>query len=257
MTSSAAPSSLVSREKRKPPTDNILYFISTTHNYHIYDNIHKDVETNLKVLLEVLEQCKEKDITFNFISSWFVYGDTSLPAHETTHCNPSGFYSITKRCAEQLVESFCKTFNKRYRIIRLSNVYGAGDSGASKKKNALQYLIDNMKEDKEIGLYHGGNFIRDYLHVSDTCEAIKIVMEKSRCNDIYNVGSGAPHRFWDLINIAKKELKSSSKISSVEPPDFHKVVQVKDMYLNTQKIKSLGFEPKISIDEGIRSLCQM
>ena len=155
----------VPRHDRIPKSDSILYLISTTHNYHVFDDLQKDVDTNLRVLTEMLEQCRDTDATINFVSSWFVYGDAQLPAHEDSYCNPKGFYSITKHCAEKLVESYCKTFDKGYRIIRLSNVYGTGDGGASKKKNALQYLVEKLKNNEPIDLYHGGNFYRDYLHV--------------------------------------------------------------------------------------------
>ena len=60
------------REDRKPSTKNILYFISTVDNYNVFNNITLDVETNLKVLCEVLENCKEEGTAFNFISSWFI-----------------------------------------------------------------------------------------------------------------------------------------------------------------------------------------
>lgn len=246
---------LVPREERNPPTDNILFFISTTHNYHIHDNIQKDVDTNLKILLEVLENCKERPVTFNFISSWFVYGNCNLPANEGMNCKPTGFYSITKLCAEQLLESFCKTYNKDYRIIRLSNVYGSGDMSSSKKKNALQFLVEKISKNESVDLYHGGNFIRDYLHVSDTCEAINLVMSKGLKNEIYNVGSGKPHVFKDLMYMAINILDSKSQVKNVNPPEFHKVVQVKDMYLNTDKLSNLGFKTKIPIEQGIKEIC--
>ena len=135
----------IHRDSRATETDNILYFISTTHNYNVFNDLHIDIDTNLTVLSEVLEECRDRDVTINFISSWFVYGDTELPAREDSYCNPKGFYSITKRCAEQLIESYCKTFDKSYRILRLSNVYGLRDGGASKKKNALQYLVNSRQ----------------------------------------------------------------------------------------------------------------
>ena len=94
----------IQRDERKPKTNQILYFISTVDNYNIHDNITLDVNTNLKILCEVLDYCRSEDIVFNFISSWFVYGKTPyLPATEDSICNPTGFYSITKKCAEDLL----------------------------------------------------------------------------------------------------------------------------------------------------------
>ena len=94
----------------------IVYFISTVTNYNVKTDPYVDIDTNLSTMIRVLEQCKHRGLTFNFISSWFVYGDTEMPAKETSYCNPTGFYSITKRCAEQLLISYCETFNIRYRI---------------------------------------------------------------------------------------------------------------------------------------------
>ena len=90
------------REDRIPKSNNILYLISTTDNYNVHSNITLDVDTNLRVLCEVLEHCKKEDIVFNFISSWFVYGTVDLPATEESSCNPTGFYSITKKAAEDV-----------------------------------------------------------------------------------------------------------------------------------------------------------
>ncbi len=116
----------IPRESNVAMSNKILYFISTTTNYNIFDNPFLDIETNLIKLISVLEENKDKpNLEFNFISSWFVYGEQEeLPAKETSHCDPRGFYSITKRAAEQLLVSYCETFNINYRILRLCNVIG-------------------------------------------------------------------------------------------------------------------------------------
>ena len=252
----------IDRESNVPKSNNVLYFISTTHNYNVFENPHLDIDTNLKVLIDTLEACKEyssasgENITFNFISSWFVYGETSLPAKEESYCSPKGFYSITKKCAEDLIVSYCQTFNMNFRILRLSNVYGKNDSGASKKKNALQYMISRLKNNLPIDLYHGGYFYRDYMHVTDTCRAIDLILENSNLNEIYNVGSGHGVLMKDIIDKCVQLTGSKSKITSIDSPEFHKIVQVKNMYMDNSKIKKLGFSQKIDLDEGLKELCQ-
>lgn len=248
----------IPREIRSSTSDEIVYFISTTHNYHVYEDPTLDVKTNLLVLTETLDRLrmtKNKSTCFNFISSWFVYGDTTLPAREDAPCNPKGFYSITKHCAEKLVESFCKTHDIQYRILRLCNVYGPGDTGSSKKKNALDFLIQKMKSNEPISLYHGGEFFRDYMHVNDVCEAIYTVLKSDIKNEIVNIGTGKKQKFKELIDLASDFTNYRGKINFIDPPDFHKLVQVKDMYLDVKKLKGVGFSPKISIEEGIRELC--
>ena len=178
------------REERKPRTDEILYLISTVDNYNVHTNITLDVETNLKVLCEVLDYCRDGNITFNFISSWFVYGETELPAKEEYYCMPTGFYSIT------------------------------------------------------------------IMHVNDVCRAIELVCREGNLNEIYNIGSGQPTPISAIIETAKEYLGSTSSIKGKEAPEFHKLVQTKDFWMDTSKLKRLGFTQEIDNDQIIQELCQ-
>jgi nucleoside-diphosphate-sugar epimerase len=248
---------IVPRNEAVPPegTTKILYMISTVDNYNVLNDSFIDIETNLIHLMKVLDSIKGKNIEFTFISSWFVYGDTTLPATETSCCNPKGFYSITKRTAEQLLESYCKTFNINYKIVRLSNIVGKGDGKISKKKNALQYLVEEMRNGNDINLYDNGNFYRDILHVEDAIDGIKFVMDKGENGEIYNLGSGSkPVLFKDVISYLHHELNSSSNIGSMEPTEFHKIVQVQSMYLDVSKITNLGFKPSKTVFQAIHEL---
>jgi nucleoside-diphosphate-sugar epimerase len=247
---------LIDRESRQPVCDNVLYMISTTDNYNIFENVHLDIDVNLSILVDVLKNLKPNQSVFNFVSSWFVYGDAELPAKESSHCNPKGFYSITKRCAEQLIISYCETFNINYRIFRLCNVFGPNDFGVSKKKNALQFLINQLKSNNDVNLYLDGKFYRDYMHVSDVCRAIDLCLEKAPLNEIINIGSGEKLEFKKIIDMAIEFTSSKSKIGTMEIPAFHKTVQVQDFYMNVDKLKSLGFVPQLPLKEGIRELCQ-
>jgi|TARA_R110000751_G_scaffold23569_6_gene65099 nucleoside-diphosphate-sugar epimerase len=247
---------IIPREERAPRSSNVLYFISTVHNYNIFDKPLLDIETNLITLIETLEKCKSReDIVFNFVSSWFVYGKTQdLPAREDSHCNPTGFYSITKRAAEQMLVSYCETFNLKYRILRLGNVYGTGDVKASKQKNALQHLISEVVAGRDINLYDGGRNIRDFLHVEDACEAINLAIKKLPTNEVTNIGSGEPQDLISIMEHVRNKVNSRSRFNFVKPPEFHKIVQIKDMYLETSKLKSAGFKQKIGTYKGVDML---
>ena len=206
--------------------------------------------------MEVLTHCKANDVVFNYVSTGFVYGNDIIDAQEDDYCEPSGFYSITKRCAEQLLISFCETFGVSYRILRLANVYGTEDLESSGKKNALGFLIGLLKENKELGLYDGGDVLRDYLHVEDICKAIRLVMDKGELNSIYNIASGKPRKFYDIIAMARDHLGSESEIKSIEAPEFYKKAQAKNFSLEVSRLKALGFEEEISLEEGIEILCR-
>lgn len=245
------------RSDYKPQTNDILYFISTIDNYNIHNDLHIDVDTNLKIMLNVLEHVKTNpNTTFNFVSSWFVYGQNNkTPFKESDmECNPTGFYSITKRCAEQLLISFCNTFNIKYRIFRLANVLGEGDMKISKKKNALQYLVKEIVDGKDVELYYGGNVLRDYIYVDDVCQAMHHCIANAPVDEIINVGSGKPYLFLNIIKKAIKQAQSKSNIVEIQPTHFHNVVQVRNSYLDTTKLKNYGYTCQYNIDDMVTKL---
>ena len=239
---------------------NILYMISTVTNYHVKTNPYIDIDTNLTTLMKVLEQIKnnmlqaEDGYVLNFISSWFVYGETEMPAHEESNCYPNGFYSITKRCAEQLLISYCETFGIKYRILRLANVAGHGDKKASPQKNALQHMINELKAGRDVNVYDGGNLYRDYIHVSDVARAIKLIMETGEVNTTYNVGNGQPLLFKDMIEYAKELIGGEGRLVPIESPQFHRTVQVRSMWMLSDKLKSLGYTPNYNMKAIIEDM---
>jgi len=236
----------------------ILYLISTTHNYNVFTDPTLDVKTNLVVLTETLESWKNNNPegVFNFVSSWFVYGNvagvgTMGYVDELEPCDPKGFYSITKYAAEQLLVSFAETFGLKYRILRLCNIIGPGDKGASKQKNAFQYLLNEMKENRPIQIYEKGQFYRTYMDVEDCASALNLVMRKGNLNEIYNIGTEPAQVFMDMISFGARALNTTSRIEFIEQKDFHKKVQVKSFAMDCSKLYNLGFQPRYSIQDSI------
>lgn len=245
------------RDGIESETPEILYTISTIHNYHAKEGRPLlDIETNLIHFMRVLSTNKEKfseDLVFNLISTWFVYGKTKCPAKEDSPCSPTGFYSITARAREQLLISYCETFGLKYRIMRLGNVIGVGDEKISKQKNALQYMIRELAQNREINLYKHGA-IRDYIDVRDVSQAIDLVLEKGEANQIFNIANGKGYNVGSLVEIAWQESGYSGKINEIPVPDFHKIVQVESMWMNIEKIRSLGYVQQHDIAQTVRGL---
>lgn len=235
-----------------------LWLTSTTHNYNVFTDPTLDVNTNLVTLCEGLEQHRlnNPEGIFNFVSSWFVYGDHGLNADVTENltCDPKGFYSITKRTAELLVMSYCSTFHIPYRILRLSNVVGPGDN-FSAKKNALQYLIGKMLNNEDIDIYGDGKFHRNYTHVTDICRAIELVMDRGKLNYIYNIGHPEHRHFIEHINYIKNKIDYKGNINFVAPKDFHTLVQTPSFRMSTERLKKdTGFQPLYSIEAMLDDL---
>jgi len=253
---------IIKKESNIPISSEILYFISTVDNYNIHTDPYLDINTNLVKLVSVLEECKKlknkgKQIIFNFISSWFVYGKTDqIPATETALCNPTGFYSITKHAAEKMLISYCETFGLNYRILRLTNIIGSGDNKASKKKNAIQHLITCLKTGEPIKIYDNGSNIRDLMDVTDCCRAIKCCIDNGPVNEIINISNAEPITIGEVLFYAKDKLQSTTSIESIETPEFHKIVQIKNMWLDNKKLLSYGYIPKTTVFESIDKILE-
>ena len=252
------------RDNYQVQSANCVYFISTVDNYNIHIDSLLDINTNLIVLVKVLDEYRnyvketgEKGC-FNFISSWFVYGkdsgfgEDSRGIPETDSCDPKGFYSITKRCAEQLLMSYCETFDLNYRILRLANVLGAEDKKVSSKKNAVQYLLGEIAANRPVDLYDGGHFYRDYIDVRDCARAMDLVINNGELNSIYNIGNGKGINFRDIIRYARDAMESGSEIRTIEQKEFHKKVQSsRSFYMDNTKLRGLGYRPEYTIQQTV------
>jgi nucleoside-diphosphate-sugar epimerase len=256
---SPAAVNVMGREELVADDAEILYTISTVHNYHPKDgDPYKDIETNLIHFMRVLDAntlTYGEDLVFNLVSTWFVYGDAAdLPAKESSHCNPTGFYSITSRAREQLLASYAELHGIKYRVLRLGNVLGVGDMKISRRKNALQYIVSEVAKGHDIDYLYKGGTIRDFIDVRDCVQAIHLVMEKGNPNEIYNIANGKGLNVNDLVEVAWQESGYISKITEIPVPEFHKKVQVPKMFMDVKKLKSLGYVQRHDIAQTIREL---
>ncbi len=241
----------IPKEVNESESNEILFLIGTTSNYNVYQNIFLDVETNIIKLLSTLDSSRQKfpDLVINFASTWFVYGSGKIPFQENQVCKPRGFYSISKYSAELMLESYCKTFNIEYRIIRLGNVIGPGDKKASSQKNAVQYLANRIRAGEDVDLYEDGNVLRDFIHVDDVVRGIDLIIEKSDTNQVFNLASGIGTRIGELLRDFKHITQSESQIGSIDTPNFHRLVQSQNAILDISKIEKLGFKLEHKITE--------
>ncbi len=238
------------RENNIPRYNNILYTIGSTTNYNMFDSLQKDISDNLIKLNKVLENCKDKDINITFLSSWFTYGKLDrLPVKETDQGEIYGYYSICKKATEQMLITFCKVYKKNYKILRLSNIVGKCDKKVSEKKNALQFLINKIKNNEDVNLYWGGEVTRDFMYIDDCSMAINHLIKNGEDNEIYNVGNGEPINFLKVLTYVKRKTNSSSKFIDVKPSEFHDIVQNRNFYLDISKLKETGFKSHYNIDD--------
>lgn len=242
--------------------DVVYHLASTVDNYNVLTNPYLDVETNINGTIRLLEACKDfpKKPKIVFLSTFFVYGNeydrTQIPINEDSKTDPLAIYPATKLCAESIIKLYSRLYDIPYLICRLTNVYSENEDYDNKKKGGLNYMIMQAVKGKTLSVYRGGNFYRDYIHVSDIVSALLFLENKNIKNDIFLIGYGKPVFFKDIVGRIHQLTAKKSKIVEVEPPFFHNVVGINNFVVDISKIKKLGWEPKINYKEGLKKVVE-
>jgi UDP-glucose 4-epimerase len=241
--------------------DYIFHCASTVHNYHMLDKYCLDLDTNCYGTLSLLEACKRHNSSAKIIytSTFFVYGNQkNLPVTEDTLPNPQGLYPATKLASENFLKIYSNVWGIDTVIARLTNVYGLGEQTVNNKKAAFNRMAYDISQGKTVGCYNykGKDYNtieRDYIHVNDVVDGLELLAEVGDVGEIYNLGTGRSIQFRIMLDLMIEFAKCGS-YSLIDIPDFHKKVGIDDFSCKIDKIKQLGFNPKISIEDGIEML---
>lgn len=235
--------------------DIIFHLAGTVDNYAIEEgDPYRDIEINCKGTIALLEACKNfnKKARIIFASTFFVNGNVSkLPVTPESPCNPLAIYPATRLAAEHFCKIYNSVFGMNSVIMRFTNVFGTLEQGNNKKKAGFNFMINQAVKGEEIKLYNNGDFIRDYIYIDDVVDACQLIGDKGKAGEIYYVGRGEFVKFKRLIDIISSNLPGL-KITSIEPPQFHKAVGIVDFVADVSPLKKLGWEPKVSLEDGIR-----
>jgi len=206
------------------------------------------LKTNILGTWILLEKAlKHKIDLFIQISSDEVYGSISKGYFkENAPLNPSSPYSASKASGDNLCQSYYRTFGLPIIIIRPCNNYGPRQH----PEKLIPKTIINAIKGKKIPIYAQGENIRDWIHVEDTCRAIKLILEKGKIGEIYNVGASQEYRNIDVVRMILNYLeKPHSLIQFVADRPGHDFRYAMDW----TKIKNLGWSPKIQFEKGLIS----
>ncbi len=233
--------------------DYIYHLAGTVDNYSVNEDPYYDIEINCKgtiALLEAVRKGNPRAIVF-FASTFFVNGNVEkLPADEKSPCNPLGLYGATRLAGEHFCKVYERLFDIDVRIARFTNVFGPYEQGNNKKKAGFNYMINLAVEGKELDVYNGGNFIRDYIYVGDVVSACQTIMDRGERGKVYYIGRGEPTTFKTLIGFIE-EILPGTKTKNIIPPIFHTKVGIGDFFADTTPLRKLGWVPEVSLKEGI------
>lgn len=248
--------------------DAVVNFAAETHVDRSVIDPESFVRTNVlgtsNLLLETLEYWKslsqEEKAKFRFhhISTDEVYGSLGFedPAFtENTAYAPNSPYSASKASSDHFARAFHETYGLPTLISNCSNNYGPRQF----PEKLIPLMVLNAIEGKPLPIYGNGKNIRDWLHVFDHCDAISLILEKSKPGECYNVGGNSEKNNLEvvaaIINVLDQEVPRPDGKSYSEQIHFVKDRPGHDLRyaINADKIKKdLGWTPKFNFDQGIR-----
>ena len=205
---------------------------------------------NVEGSLNILRCCVENNIK-NFISasSAAVYGNpTEIPVSEKTVPNPVSPYGAEKLSLEFYAKAFANAYDMNCISLRFFNVYGKGQS--NEYAGVITKFMEKIHSNQPLTIFGNGENTRDFIHIDDLVDGIvkSISNINGKKGNVYNLASGVSTSVKELaelmILISKKNLKLN--FTDSRPGDlFHSLASIE------LAKKELGFEPKISLEDGL------
>jgi dTDP-glucose 4,6-dehydratase len=227
-------------------SDTIVNFAAESHVDRSISDARPFIHSNINGVFTILEAIRKYEKKLIHVSTDEVFGSLeSKSADEYFRFNPSSPYSASKASAELLINSFFRTYGCDCLITRCTNNYGPRQFPEKLIPKTILYAKNN----KKIPIYGTGKNIRDWIHVTDHCNAIYQVLKKGKKGSSYNISSDNEI---DNIKIIEKILTLMKK-----PIDFVEYVRDRPGHdfrysMDSSKIrKELGWSPKIKFDIGL------
>lgn len=231
--------------------DIVINFAAESHVDNSINDSSIFIESNIKGVQVLLDACKKYTIKrFHQISTDEVYGDVdydeNIVFYEDSLLKPNNPYSATKASADLLVLSYHKTYGINVTISRSSNNYGKNQH----IEKLIPKIITNALMERKIPIYGSGKNLRDWIHVSDCCKAIDLIVRNGRNGEIYNI---CAHNEVSNIDVAKMILKELNKGEDLIEHVEDRLANDKRYSLDTSKIeKELNWYPKKEFKSGIK-----
>ncbi|MGV2927986.1 dTDP-glucose 4,6-dehydratase [Macrococcus capreoli] len=234
--------------------DYVVHFAAESHVDRSIEDPSIFIKTNVLGTQVLLDAALKNNVTkFVHVSTDEVYGelpfDKSTFFTEQTPLNPNSPYSASKASSDLLVRAYHETYNMPINITRCSNNYGPYHF----PEKLIPLTIKRANNDEKIPVYGNGLNVRDWLHVSDHCSAIDLVLHEGTIGEVYNVGG---HNERTNIEVVKTILfalnKSEDLIEFVEDRKGHD----KRYAIDPSKLENLGWKPKYNFDNGITQTIQ-
>lgn len=259
-------SALVARLLAEHRPDAVLNFAAESHVDRSIDGPGAFVQTNVVGTLGLLEAVRDhwkglegsaKEVfRFLHVSTDEVYGTLGATGKftETTPYAPNSPYSASKAASDHLVRAFHHTYGLPVLTTNCSNNYGPYHF----PEKLIPLVIAKALAGEPLPVYGDGKQVRDWLFVSDHCEAIRTVLATGRVGETYNVGGNSERENIQVVKaicalLDQRRPRADGKLRETQ------ITFVTDRpghdrryAIDASKLKDeLGWEPKHSFEQGI------
>ena len=210
------------------------------------------IDTNIKGTLNICQAAKDNNVSKTIITSTSeVYGTAKyVPIDENHPKQPQSPYSATKIGADAIAKSFYNAFELPVVIARPFNTYGPRQSARAIIPTIITQIASGKKEIKLGDLTP----TRDFNYVKDTCEGfVKIANCENVNGEEINIGSNYEISMKDTLELIKKIMNSDVEFVVDSQRIRPKNSEVNRLWCDNTKIKKItGFEPKYTIEDGLK-----
>lgn len=200
------------------------------------------------VLLDVLRQTGgcERIVT---ASSGAVYGEpTTFPVVELHPLRPISPYGASKLAAEVVSRMFHSVYHLPVVVARLFNTYGPRMA----RFVVLDFLRKLECDPSRLEVLGAGTQVRDFTYVSDTVEGLLLIAARGAAGDAYNVSSGVHYQVADLAGRIARAV-NPARPAEIVFTGRSWVGDVQRWEVSIEKLRSLGYEPRVSLSAGLEA----
>lgn len=240
--------------------DRVVHFAAETHVDRSILGPLQFVKSNIEGTFHLLEGVRElwsgdSDKLFHHVSTDEVYGDlgpTGAFTEETPYA-PSSPYSASKASSDHLVRAWHRTYGLPVTISNCSNNYGPYQF----PEKLIPLMILRALSEEPLPVYGDGSNVRDWLHVTDHCEAVWTIMQDGKRGHTYNIGGDSERTNNQVVTeilsaitqLTGKDLKRLRSLVSyvTDRPGHDRRYAIDSTKLKTE----LSWKPAIGFEEGI------
>ena len=206
-------------------------------------------ERDLIQTIKLCDMLKNQSVKMIFLSSGgTVYGrQENLPVTEESLPEPINHYGNLKLCIENAMRVFRYQNQSDFVIARIANPYGPGQD-YRKGVGFIDAAIKRAMNGEVIEVWGDGSVVRDYIYISDVCEALAMLGEQEVPYDVVNISSGRGVSQKEILETIRRHYpKMQVEYQAARSVDADKI------YLSNARLQTLWQKDMISLEEGIEA----